>query len=76
MAQSKLSVIRKSKKIEFWYDKEYFVYEKRQEKNLIAEFIWNDQKEKIYGPLIMDSTEEGLKVYKALKRKIEKESDF
>ena len=73
MAKSKLTLIRKSKKIEFWYDNEFYIYEKRQEKGDTAEFIWNEHHEKIYGPLINDPTEEGTKIYKALKRRIEKD---
>ena len=73
MAKSKLNIIRKSRKLEFWYDKEFFIYEKRSEKDIIAEFIWNGEGEKIYGPLMGDQTEEGIKIYKALQRRLKKD---
>ena len=73
MTKSKLSIIRKSRKLEFWYDKEFYIYEKRSEKNMVSEFIWNADNEKVYGPLMGDQSEEGIKIYRALKRRLKKD---
>ena len=64
-----LRIIRKTKKIEFWYKNEYFIYEYRSEGNTGFAFIWKDQ-EKIYGPFQRDWTEEGQEVFNAISKKI------
>lgn len=72
MAKSKLQVIREIKKIEFKYDESFYIFERRSERKESYDFIWNSSGEKIYGPFQGDSTEEGERIYKSLKRKIDK----
>jgi hypothetical protein len=66
-----LKIIRKTKRIEFWYKNEFYIYEVRSEKSIDAIFIWKDR-ERIYGPLINHSTEEGREVYEAIQKEIVK----
>ena len=72
MTKSKLSIIRKSKKIEFKFENEFYIFERRSEKNLSYDFIWSSSGEKIYGPFQGDQSEEGQRIYKFLIRKIDK----
>lgn len=74
MTKAKLAIIRRSKKLEFWYDNEFYIYEKRSERKDVGEFIWNADKEKIYGPLMGDQSEEGIKIYNALQRRLKKDT--
>jgi len=75
MAQTKkdLRIIRKTKRIEFWYKNEFYVYEVRSEKGVDATFIWKDT-ERIYGPYITHVSEEGQEVYKAIQKEIDKKN--
>ena len=68
-----LRIIRKAKRIEFWYKDEFYIYELRTEKGVDATFIWKDS-ERIYGPNINHTSEEGQKVYNAIQKKIDKKN--
>jgi len=66
MAKNKdIKIIRRIRRIEFWYKGEFYIYEFRSENNAEYPFIWKDGT-KIYGPLINNSTEEGIEVYNAI----------
>ena len=71
MAKSKkdLKIIRKSKRVEFWYKEEFFIYERRSDSSNEHEYIWRDQ-EKIYGPFHRDCTVEGVKAYNIIRKKL------
>jgi len=68
---NKFKAIRSSRKIEFWYDKEFYTFELRKQGPIEYPFIWLEQ-EKIYGPFDRDQTELGIKIFKMLKKKLEK----
>jgi len=71
MAKNKeeIRVVRKIRRIEFWYKDEFYVYEFRSENNTEFAFIWKNEA-RIYGPVINRSTEEGIEVYNAIHPKI------
>jgi len=71
MAKNKeeIRVVRKIRRIEFWYKDEFYVYEFRSENNTGYSFIWKNGA-RIYGPMINHSTEEGIEVYNAIQPKI------
>jgi hypothetical protein len=71
MAKNKedIRIIRKIRRIEFWYKDEFYVYEFRSENNTGYAFIWKGNN-RIYGPLVNHSTEEGKEVYNAIHTKI------
>jgi hypothetical protein len=70
-----LEIIRKSKKIEFWYEGEFFIYEYYSDSTGGFAFIFRGAtNEKIYGPYGRDCTDEGRLIYneicvKLLKKK-------
>jgi len=73
MANKKdIEVIRNHKKVEFWYKGEYYIYEFVKDSTGEAEFIRNSE-QRIFGPLQNHRTEEGKKIYDAIKKIIDKE---
>ena len=69
MAKKDLKILRKTKKVEFQYKGEYYVYEFRSDSTSGFAFIWKNQ-EKIYGPFQGDQTDEGIRVHKAIHNKL------
>ncbi len=63
--KNKIEIIRRSKKVEFWYKGEFFIYEFHSDSSSGFAFIWKSQ-EKIYGPYERDCTEKGKEVYNAI----------
>lgn len=70
MAKSKLRLLRTSNKLEFYYEDEFYVFERRSDGKLTYDYIWKDT-EKIFGPMITDETEEGLKIHKIIMKKLD-----
>ena len=70
MAKKDLRIIRKTKRVEFWYKDEFYIYEFRSDSKSGFAFIWKGQ-EKIYGPMMGDQTDEGIKVHKAIQKKLQ-----
>lgn len=71
MAKNDLRIIRKTKRVEFWYKDEYYVYEFRSDSKSGFAFVWNSKNEKIYGPMVGDQTEEGVKVHEVIRKKLQ-----
>ena len=67
--KEKIKIIRKTKKVEFWYKEEYYIYEFRSDSTQGFAYVWKDQ-EKIYGPFDRDCTEEGKRVFNAINKKL------
>jgi hypothetical protein len=67
--KSGIRIIRKIRRIEFWYNDEFFTYELRSEGKEEASFIWKDGA-RIYGPLMHHSTEEGREVFNLIEKKL------
>jgi hypothetical protein len=68
---NKFKAIRSTKKLEFWYDKEFYIFELRKQGPIEYPFIWLEQ-EKIYGPFDRDQSEKGIKIYKMIQKKMAK----
>ena len=64
-----LKIIRKFKRIEFWYKGEFFTYEYHSDSSSGLAFIFQDQS-KIYGPYERDCTDEGREVYEVISKKL------
>lgn len=71
--RKKLRIIRNSKRLEFWYKEEFYIYEDRSEGGKNAIFIWKDN-ERIYGPYITHVSEEGQEVFNAIQKEIVKKN--
>ena len=70
MAKKDLRIIRKTKRVEFWYKDEFYIYEFRSDSKSGFAFIWKGQ-EKIYGPMMGDQTDEGIRVHKVIQKKMQ-----
>ena len=62
-------IVRKSKKVEFWYKGEFFIYEYHSDSSSGFAFIFQGQN-KIYGPYERDCTDEGCEVYDVISKKL------
>lgn len=65
-----LRIMRKTKRVEFWYKDEFYTYEFRSDSSVGYAYIWKGN-EKIYGPMIGDQTEEGIKVHAVIQKKLQ-----
>jgi len=70
MAKNDLKIMRKTKRVEFYYKDEFYIYEFRSDSKSGFAYIWKGQ-EKIYGPMMGDQTEEGVKVHNAIRKKLQ-----
>lgn len=72
--KKELKIIRKTERIEFKYDGDYYIFERRSEGPKSFDFIWDSSGEKIYGPFHGDSSEEGENIHKRLIKKVDKKN--
>jgi hypothetical protein len=68
--KSDIRIIRKTKRVDFSFDGEYYTYEFRSDPSHGYAYIWKGQK-KIYGPMRGDQTDEGIKVHSAIQKKLQ-----
>jgi hypothetical protein len=62
-------IIRKIRRVEFWYEGEFYVYELRTEGGNEFAFIWKNGTERIYGPYLSHQTDEGREIFGVLEKK-------
>lgn len=65
-----LTIIRRSRRVEFRYKDEFYVYEYRTQGGEGYSFIWKSD-QRIYGPLVGHATEEGNEIFKVISKEIE-----
>ena len=66
--KNKVEIVRKTKKVEFWYNENFYTYEYRSDSAGGFAFVFlGTTGVKIYGPYDRDCTDEGKDVYQAIK---------